>query len=256
MMELPTDLTVVIAAKDEAATIADVILACRPYAREIIAVVDRRTHDETAAIAARLGARVLVDHGRGKGDALRTAIAEIRTDLTVFIDADGSHEARDVPRLIQPILEGRAEHVSASRLMGGSSELHGGFDEFLRLSGSSFITACINRRFGVRLSDTQNGFRAIRTDVLQRLGLREDSTTIEQEMVIRSLGMGYRIVEIPSHEYQRKAGISHINVRRAALRYVICLCRDLWCTRYPKVAAVLADAPVPSAVYRSTADGS
>ena len=56
-----------------------------------------------------------------------------------------------------------ADHVAASRLRGGSSELHGGFDEFLRLAGSSFITACINWRFDCRLSDSQNGFRAIRT---------------------------------------------------------------------------------------------
>ena len=96
-----------------------------------------------------------------------------------------------------------ADHVSASRLMGGSSELHGGFDEFLRLAGS---------------------------------GLREDSTTIEQEMIMRSLGLGYRVVEVPSHEYERKAGVSRIKVRRAALTYVICMCRDLWWTRYPKVA--------------------
>ena len=235
-MELPTDLTVVIAAKDEAATIADVILACRPFAGEVIVVVSRMTRDDAGAIAASCGARVLVDQGRGKGDALRTAIPEIRTSLTVLIDADGSHEVRDVPRLIQLILDGRADHVSASRLLGGSSELHGGFDEFLRLAGSSFITACINRRFGVRLSDTQNGFRAIRTDVLRRLGLRENSTTIEQEMIMRSLGLGYRVVEVPSHEYERKAGVSRIKVRRAALTYVICMCRDLWWTRYPKVA--------------------
>jgi dolichol-phosphate mannosyltransferase len=232
-MELPGDLTVVIAAKNEAATIADVILACRPYAREVLVVVDRRTSDPTAALATQAGARVLTDRGRGKGEALRTAIPEIKTDLTVFIDADGSHDVSDLPRLAQPILDGRADHVSASRLIGGSSELHGGFDEFLRLAGSSFITACVNHRFGVRLSDTQNGFRAIRTNVLRRLGLREDSTTIEQEMIIRSLGMGYRVVEIPSHEYERRAGVSHINVRRAALRYVTSLVRYLWWTRYP-----------------------
>ena len=90
----------------------------------------------------------------------------------------------------RPILRGEADHVSASRLMGGSSELHGGFDEFLRLTGSSFITACINWRFRVRLSESQNGFRAIRTDVLQQLPLIEDLTTIEQEMIIRTLRAG------------------------------------------------------------------
>ena len=53
------------------------------------------------------------------------------------------------------------------------------------LMGSSFITACINHRFGVRLSESQNGFRAIRTQVLRDLDLKEDITTIEQEMIIQ-----------------------------------------------------------------------
>ena len=79
-----------------------------------------------------------------------------------------------------------ADHVSASRLIGGSSELHGGFDECFRLMGSSFITACINWKFKVRLSESQNGFRAIKTDVIKQLDLKENITTIEQEMIMKN----------------------------------------------------------------------
>ena len=246
-MRLPVDVTIVIAAKDEEATIADVVSSCRPYAGDILVVVDRRCQDQTAARAAAAGARVMVDRGRGKGDAMRCAIPEIRTAVTVFIDADGSHVPSDIPRLVQPIIDDQADHVSASRLRGGSSELHGGFDEFLRLAGSSFITACINWRFGVQLSDSQNGFRAIRTDVLRQLGLSSDSTTIEQEMIIRSLGMQYRVAEIPSHEHKRVAGTSHINVKRAALRYVFNLVQHLALTRYPAgSAAARAERRIPA----------
>jgi dolichol-phosphate hexosyltransferase len=227
------DVTIVIAAKDEGATIGDVIKGCAPYAREIIVVVDRRTTDSTIDRASSAGSRVLIDEGRGKGQAMRQAIPSVQTAVTVFIDADGSHDCRDIPALVQPILDGSADHVSASRLTGGSSELHGGFDEFFRLAGSSLITACINRRFHVRLSESQNGFRAIRTDVLRALGLRSDSTTIEQEMIIRTLGLGYRMAEVPSHEHQRVAGTSHINVRRAAPRYVWSVIAHLYLTSYP-----------------------
>ena len=73
--------------------------------------------------------------------------------------------------------------------------------------GSSLITACINHRFQVRLSESQNGFRAIRTAVLRDLGLQENITTIEQEMIIKTLKKGYRMAEVPSHEHKRKAGI-------------------------------------------------
>src|SRR5262249_37671018 len=152
------------------------------YAREVLVVVCRNGRDQTAERAQEAGARVIVDRGRGKGDAIRCAIDHILTPLTVFIDADGSHDPRDIPALVKPLLDDEADQVSASRLRGGSSELHGGFDEFCRLTGSSFITACINWRFGVQLSDSQNGYRAIRTDLLRDLGLTSDSTTIEQEM--------------------------------------------------------------------------
>lgn len=237
-MRVPDDVTIVIAAKDEEATIVDVVSSCRPHAHDILVVVDRRCQDQTWPRAATAGARVMADRGRGKGDAMRCAIAGIKTAVTVFIDADGSHDPGDIPRLVQPIIDDQADHVSASRLTGGSSELHGGFDEFFRLAGSSFITACINWRFGVRLSDSQNGFRAIRTDVLRQLGLSSDSTTIEQEMIIRSLGMRYRVAEVPSHEHKRRAGTSHINVRRAALRYVFNLVQHLAFTRFPAGGAV------------------
>ena len=63
---------------------------------------------------------------------MRRAIPHIRTPVTVFLDADGSHDPEDIPLLVEPILAGEADHVSASRLRGGSSELHGGFDEFFR----------------------------------------------------------------------------------------------------------------------------
>jgi dolichol-phosphate hexosyltransferase len=225
-MHRPDDLTVIIAALNEAATIEEIVTACHPLAREVI-VVDGHSHDRTDVLAAAAGAKVLKDGGKGKGDALRIAIPHITTPITLFIDADGSHDPRDIPRLVAPIAVGTADHVTGSRLIGGSSELHGGFDEFFRLAGSSFVTACFNWKFGVRLSDSQNGFRAIRTEVLQCLDLREDSTTIEQEMILETLRRGYRMAEVPAHEYRRQYGVSHIQVWRAAPRYLWSLFRGL-----------------------------
>jgi len=220
-------ITVVIPTLNEAVTVRDVILGCRAHTDDVL-VVDGHSRDGTAAIARSLGARVVMDHGKGKGEALRTAVPHVSREITVFIDADGSHDPDDIPRLVRPILEGRADHVTGSRLLGGSSELHGGFDECFRLMGSSFVTACINHRFGVRLSDSQNGFRAIRTRVFLDLGLAENITTIEQEMIIKTLRRGYRMAEVPSHEHRRKAGYSKISVRKAGLRYVASLVRHLY----------------------------
>jgi len=211
-------ITLVIPAKDEARSVAGLIELSKEFAGEII-LVDGHSQDGTAEVAERAGARVIFDNGKGKGDAIRTAIGHIHNEITVFMDADGSHLPSDIPALVAPIVIDGADHVSGSRLIGGSSELHGGFDECFRLMGTSFITACINWKFKCRLSDSQNGFRAIRTRVLRTLNLRESITTIEQEMVIKTLKKGFKLVEVPAHEYKRKFGASHIRLRRVWFRY-------------------------------------
>lgn len=222
-----TDVSAVIAAKQEAPTIGDIVTRTRRYVGEVI-VVAGRSSDGTAELAAASGAVVLQDGGKGKGEAIRRAVPHLRTPVTVFLDADGSHDPEDIPLLVEPIFADRADHVSASRLRGGSSELHGGFDEFFRLTGSSFITACINWRFKTQLSDSQNGFRAVRTSVLQQLDLRENGTTIEQEMIIKTLRRGWRMAEVPSHEHPRAHGRSHIRVLRSAPRYGYSLVKYLF----------------------------
>lgn len=220
-------LTVVIPTLNEVETLPEIMAGVRAHTDDIL-VVDGRSPDGTADVARSLGARVVYDHGRGKGEAIRTVIGHLERDIVVFIDADGSHDPADIPALVAPILAGQADHVSGSRLIGGSSELHGGFDECFRLMGSSFITACINHRFRVVLSESQNGFRAIRTEVLRDLGLEEDITTIEQEMIIKTLKKGYRMGEVPTHEYRRKAGYSKITVRKVAFRYVYSMLKYLY----------------------------
>lgn len=216
-----------IPAKDEAPTISSVIYGAQKYATQVI-VVDGHSSDNTAQLARQAGAQVILDRGRGKGDALRLAVDHILYDLVVFMDADGSHDAEDIPKLVEPILTGEADHVTGSRLTGGSSELHGGFDECFRLMGSSFITACINWRFQAKLSDSQNGFRAIRLEVLKKLKLSANTTTIEQEMIIKTLKQGFRLSEVPAHEYKRQFGVSKIRLTRAAPAYVWNLIKNMF----------------------------
>jgi dolichol-phosphate mannosyltransferase len=207
--------------------LADLLEEAKRYSSELI-TVDGHSTDRSAEIAAQAGAVVLYDNRKGKGDAIRTAIPRINRDITIFMDADWSHDPSDIPKLVQPIFANGADHVTGSRLLGGSSELHGGFDEFLRLTGSSLITALIGWRFHQRISDSQNGFRAIRTEVLRQLDLREDITTIEQEMIIKTLKRGFRLAEVPTHEYKRRYKESHIVIGRVWLRYVSSMLKYLF----------------------------
>lgn len=220
-------ITIIIPTLNEEETIATVIEQCKKYGDEII-VVDGHSTDKTRDIAGRLNVKVIVDNGTGKGAALRQALSIATGDIIVFFDADGSHDPLDIPKLIRPIVEDRADHVTGSRILGGSSELFGGFNEFLRLAGSSFITECINWRYGVKLSDSQNGFRAIKRGVAIKLGLQENITTIEQEMVMRTLKKGYRMSEVPSHEHRRVVGDSKIKLSKVWFRYGYSLVKYLF----------------------------
>jgi glycosyltransferase involved in cell wall biosynthesis len=201
--------TAVIPTIDEEATVAEVVRGCREHVEDVV-VVDGGSRDSTTRVAAAAGARVVRLERRGKGFALRHAIAHEEADALVFVDADGSHEPGDIPALVAPIAEGRADLVIASRATGGSDELGRDVGHLIRGLGSRAILAAVNRRFGVDLSDIQNGFRALRTDVARGLGLREAGFCIEQEMAVKCLGDGRRVLNVPSHEFPRRHGRSRL----------------------------------------------
>jgi glycosyltransferase involved in cell wall biosynthesis len=211
--------TVVIPTKNEEGLIGEIVDSVRPYADEVM-VIDGHSKDRTRAVAAEHGARVELDGGKGKGDALRRAMDIAAGEIVVFIDADGSHETKDIPALVAPIAAGNADLVIASRGRGGSDELHGTLEQLIRYVGSQLIMLAINYRWNVRLTDSQNGFRAIRREVGQKLGLRSNLTTIEQEMLMRALKQGYRVSEIASHEYTRRWGTSKVVVWKLWAAYI------------------------------------
>ena len=220
-------MTVVVPTKDEEGLIGDIVDEVKPFADEVL-VIDGHSKDRTREIAAAHGARVLLDGGRGKGEALRMALRDASHEIVVFIDADGSHESKDIPKLVAPIKSGESDLVVASRGKGGSDELHGTASQLVRYVGSQIIMLGINYRWNVRLTDSQNGFRAIRRDVGLKLGLTSNLTTIEQEMMMKALKRGYRVSEVASHEYERRWGTSKVVVWKLWFPYVVSFVRNLF----------------------------
>jgi len=228
MTGLAGAVSIVIPALDEAASIGPVVEACRATGAEVL-VVDGASSDRTAAIASAAGARVLSQprHDPGKGRALCLGAEHATGDVLVFIDADGSHRPDDIPSLVEPILAGSADLIVASRLLGGSEEAVGGPGELVRLTGAAFITTCLNLRYGVRLTDSQNGFRAIHRRSFLDLELTARHTTIEQEMLAAALRAGLRVLEVPSLEHRRASGISKVDPARMLPAYLGSLVRAL-----------------------------
>jgi glycosyltransferase involved in cell wall biosynthesis len=219
--------TVIIPSKNEGDVVVDLALAARAWCDDVI-VVDGRSTDGSPERLRAAGITVIEDRGRGKGDAIRVGIDAAQGDVLVTMDADGSHDPAEIPALAAPIVSGDADVVIGCRMRGGSDEFAGSWTMFIRLWGNNILTQVINTRFRTALTDTQNGFRALRADAVKSLGLRENLHTIELEMVLRALKRGMRVCQVPSHEYARKAGHSSLSVVGQTPAFLWCLLRNIW----------------------------
>ena len=112
----------VIFARNEERTIGQAVAGAKPFVHEVV-VMDGRSSDVTVAVATAAGARVFPDPGRGKGSAIRLSLEVVDADVLVFMDADGSHDPADIPKLAMPVVRGDADLAVGSRFAGGSDEL-------------------------------------------------------------------------------------------------------------------------------------
>ena len=112
-------------------------------------------------------------------------------------------------------------------MLGGSDELHSDFFQLLRLIGNVGINLIINYAFKKKFTDCQNGFRAIKKDVFLDIKTKANTFTIEQEMVIKCIKKGYKVIEVPTHEYVREYGKSKINLWKEGWKYVWSLVKNI-----------------------------
>ncbi len=211
----------IIAALDEAGAIADVVRGCLRYVDEVV-VVDDGSTDDTAARAASAGARVLRnDRNIGKGAALRRAAVEARGEVLITLDGDGQDDPADIPRLLAALASG-ADLVIGSRFRG---ELRPGAITPINRIGNLALTALFNHLYGVQLSDTQAGLRAIRRTLWQRLSLSAARYEVETEVLVRALQAKGRVLEVPVTRRPRAHGRSALHGLRDGLRILRCMVR-------------------------------
>jgi glycosyltransferase involved in cell wall biosynthesis len=188
-------------AYNEAATIGDVLERIAGLGLDAnVIVVDDGSDDDTAAIAEAAGATVLRQSNRGKGAAIRTAIAHAEGDIAVIQDADMEYDPIEVPELIEPIVRGSADVVFGSRLRGGKPQRA---YLFWHLVGNRFLSLLTNVLFNTTLSDMETGYKAFRLEVLRSLDLREDGFGIEPEITGKVCLRQLRVYELPISYYGR-----------------------------------------------------
>lgn len=212
----PLPASLIIPCRNEAQNLELLLPQVAGMAEELI-IVDGHSTDHTQALAEAHGARFILDRRKGKGDGLRVGLDHASRDISVFMDADLSHDPADIPKLVKPIVDGEADLVLGSRMRGGGDEFVATFEELVRLAGNMGLTWLINLRCGMALSDSQNGFRAARTELLRSLALNSDKHTIELEMTMRASRKGARLAEVATHEYPRKFGRSSLSIRKQGL---------------------------------------
>jgi glycosyltransferase involved in cell wall biosynthesis len=200
--------SVVIPSLNEEKTIGRVIqkaketLEAMGLTYEIIAA-DNST-DKTPEIARSMGATVVTPDRRGYGYAYLYAFRHARGDIIVMADADDTYDMRELPKLLQPILEGKADLVICTRLKG--KILKGAMPWHHRYIGNPLITWLLNRFYKVGVSDSQCGFRAFTRQALEKLKLEATGMEFATDMLIKARHAGLRIAEVPITYYPRAEG--------------------------------------------------
>jgi rSAM/selenodomain-associated transferase 1 len=197
----------VIPALDEEASIGAVVRQIpRSLVRSVI-VADNGSRDRTADEARAAGAVVVSEPRRGYGSACLAALAALPPDcdVVVFLDADGSDDVTALPRLLAPILEGRADFVVGSRVAAGPQVL-----TWTQRAGNALACAWLRRRFGIRATDL-GPFRAIRREALARLGMKDRTYGWTVEMQIKAAKQKLRYDEVQVAPLPRRTGKSKVS---------------------------------------------
>ena len=185
---------IIIPAFNEQAAIGEVVEKSLQYADDVL-VVDDGSSDDTSEIARNAGASLLKHPTNfGKGISLRDAFKQVEGyDVVVTIDGDGQHNPDEIPDLVKPIIEGKADFVNGSRYLNGFDENTPAY----RRVGQTVLDIATNVTAGTDLTDSQSGFRAFNGKTIGCYKFRDPGFGIESEMIADAAENNLKIIEVP-----------------------------------------------------------
>ncbi|MCX8172800.1 MAG: S-layer glycoprotein N-glycosyltransferase AglJ, partial [Archaeoglobaceae archaeon] len=178
-----------------------------------VLVVDGGSKDKTREIAQENGARVILQTGKGKGNAISDAFKILDSDIVVLVDGDGSYPAEDLPKLLEPIKNGVADHVIGNRF---HSYEKGAFTR-LNLIGNKILNFFFRFAYGIALNDVLSGYRALKKELYKNIEIKKSGFEVEVELTVETLAKGFRIIEVPIG-YRKREGKTKLKPLRDGFR--------------------------------------
>jgi glycosyltransferase involved in cell wall biosynthesis len=212
--------SVVIPVFNEEQTVGDIITRTKRTLKQMgvpyeILVVDDGSVDKSADISQAKEAHVIKENHQGKGYALRSGFRQAKGELIVTLDADGSHKPEEISMVALCIKEDRADFVIGTRFFNTVNKTK---IPKVNRTGNRLFNDLIGFLTGVKVSDSQSGFRAIKSSLIKGMKLRSRGYEVESEILIKALRMGARIAETPISFDQRTVGVSKLDPIRDGLR--------------------------------------
>lgn len=198
---MKNDVCVLVPTLNEAETIAGIVTKFLADGYRVL-VIDGHSTDDTRELAAGAGAEVVVQTGKGKGQAIQQAFATIESEYLVMIDGDGTYLPDEVDEVLAPVLRGEADHVIGNRFANFS---RGAFTR-LNLVGNKLLNKMFGIIYGGWLNDILTGYRAFNKKAYQGIELNKTGFEIETEITVECIKKDLRIVEVPITYLPRREG--------------------------------------------------
>jgi len=233
MNKRKVSISVIIPVYNEENTIGDMIRRTKDTLTRFgasyeVLVVDDGSVDGSPRISSEMNARVLKEERHhGKGYVLKLGFKHASGSLIVTLDSDGSHQPEEIGLLLDPMIKNKADFVIGSRFL--RNDIYETKIPRINKIGLNFFNILIRILTGVRVSDSQSGFRAMKSSIIKELELKSSGYEIESEMLVKALKTSCRVTEVPITFRQRTVGKSKLDPVKDGMKILFSILESYLC---------------------------